>query len=156
ETPIEFKLADLPRDTEWGPEKWNPNFRDNRENVVPTGTAPCKTTCPAHIAVQGYIKLASQGRYIDALDLIKKENPFPAICGRICPHNCENECTRGLFDEPIAIDEIKKYIADQELKLDGMFIPEKLHNYGKSIAIIGSGPAGLSCAYYLAKDGYKV
>lgn len=156
ESPIEYKFADLPRDTEWGPEKWNPNYRDNRENVVPTGTAPCKTACPAHIAVQGYIKLASQGRYIEALDLIKKENPFPAICGRICPHNCENECTRGSFDEPIAIDEIKKYIADQELKLDGMYIPEKLHNYGKPIAIIGSGPAGLSCAYYLAKDGYKV
>lgn len=154
--PIEYKFADLPRDTEWGPEKWNPNYRDNRENVVPTGTAPCKTACPAHIAVQGYIKLASQGRFLDALELIKKENPFPAICGRICPHNCENECTRGEFDEPIAIDEIKKYIADQELKVDGMYIPEKLHNYGKSIAVIGSGPAGLSCAYYLAKDGYKV
>ena len=156
EKPIEHKFMDQPRDTEWGPEKWNPNYRDNRENVVETGTAPCKTTCPAHIAVQGYIKLASQGRYLEALELIKKENPFPAVCGRICPHNCENECTRGDFDEPIAIDEIKKFIADQELKMDGVYIPEKLHDYGKPIAIIGSGPAGLSCAYYLAKDGYKV
>lgn len=156
ETPIEYKFADLPRDTEWGPEKWNPNYRDNRENVVPTGTAPCKTACPAHIAVQGYIKLAAQGKYLDALELIKKENPFPAICGRICPHNCENECTRGNIDEAIAIDEVKKFIADQELRADKRFIPEKLHDYGKPIAIVGSGPAGLSCAYYLAADGYKV
>jgi len=155
-TPIEHTLADLPRDTEWGPEKWNVNYRENRENVVETGTAPCKTTCPAHIAVQGYIKKAAEGNYIDALELIKKENPFPAICGRICPHNCENECTRGDIDQPVAIDEIKKFIADKELESGFQFIPKKLHNYGKSIAVIGSGPAGLSCAYYLAADGYKV
>ena len=155
-TPIEHKLADLPRDTEWGKDKWNPDYRENRQNVVETGTAPCKTTCPAHIAVQGYIKKAAEGNYNDALELIKKENPFPAICGRVCPHNCENECTRGDIDEPIAIDEIKKFIADKELESGFQFIPKKLHNYGKSIAVIGSGPAGLSCAYYLAADGYKV
>lgn len=155
-TPIEHKLADLPRDTEWGPDKWNPNYRENRINVVETGTAPCKTACPAHIAVQGYIKKAAEGKYTDALELIKKENPFPAICGRICPHNCENECTRGDIDQPIAIDEIKKFIADKEMESGFQFIPKKLHDYGKSIAVIGSGPAGLSCAYYLAVDGYKV
>jgi len=155
-TPIEHKLADLPRDTEWGPENWNVNYRENRENVVETGTAPCKTACPAHIAVQGYIKKAAEGNYIDALELIKKENPFPAICGRICPHNCESECTRGDIDQPVAVDEIKKFIADKELESGFQFIPKKLHNYGKPIAVIGSGPAGLSCAYYLAADGYKV
>ena len=155
-TPIEHKLADLPRDTEWTKDKWNPDYRDNRENVVETGTAPCKTTCPAHIAVQGYIKKAAEGDYLGALDLIKKENPFPAICGRICPHNCENECTRGDIDQPVAIDEIKKFIADKELESGFQLIPKKYHNYGKSIAVIGSGPAGLSCAYYLAADGYKV
>ncbi|NCC67852.1 MAG: FAD-dependent oxidoreductase, partial [Clostridia bacterium] len=155
-SPIDYKLSDLPRDTEWGPEKWNPNYRENRENVVPTGTAPCKTACPAHIAVQGYIRKAAEGKYLDALELIKKENPFPAICGRICPHNCESECTRGDIDEPIAIDEIKKFIADKEMESGFQFIPKKLHNYGKPIAVVGSGPAGLSCAYYLAADGYKV
>ena len=155
-TPIEHKLADLPRDTEWTKDKWNPDYRDNRENVVETGTAPCKTTCPAHIAVQGYIKKAAEGDYLGALDLIKKENPFPAICGRICPHNCENECTRGSFDEAVSIDEIKKFIADKELDGDFTFVPKKYHDYGKKIAIIGSGPAGLSCAYYLARDGYRV
>lgn len=155
-TPIEVKYSETPFDTEWSSEKWNPNYRENRQNVVETGTAPCKTECPAHIAIQGYIKKAAEGNYIDALELIKKENPFPAICGRVCPHNCESECTRGDIDEPIAIDEIKKFIADKELESGFQFIPKKLHNYGKSIAVIGSGPAGLSCAYYLAADGYKV
>lgn len=155
-TPIANEQTPSPDDHEWGPEMWNPDYRDNRKNVVDSGTAPCKTACPAHIAVQGYIRLAAQGKYLDALELIKKENPFPAICGRICPHDCEDECTRGEFDEPIAIDEVKKFIADKELEAGNRFIPKKLHNYGKSIAIIGSGPAGLSCAYYLAVDGYKV
>ena len=155
-TPIEFAPSITPDDHEWGPENWNPDYRNTKVNVVETGTAPCKTACPAHIAVQGYIKLASQGRYIEALELIKKENPFPAVCGRICPHDCESECTRGDIDDPIAIDEIKKFIADQELKADYRAIPKKKHSYGKKMAIIGAGPAGLSCAYYLAIDGYKV
>ena len=156
ETPIVNKPDDSPEDHEWGPEKWNPNYRENRKNVVGTGTSPCKSTCPAHIAVQGYIRKAAEGNYAAALELIKKENPFPAICGRICPHKCENECTRGDIDQPIAIDEIKKFIADKELDSSFQFIPKKLHNYGKKIAVIGSGPAGLSCAYYLAADGYRV
>ena len=155
-TPIEYTESITPDDHEWGPENYNPNYRESHENVVETGTAPCKTACPAHIAVQGYIKLASQGRYIEALELIKKENPLPAVCGRICPHNCESECTRGDIDDPIAIDEIKKFIADQELRTDYRAIPKKRHNYGKKMAVIGAGPAGLSCAYYLAIDGYKV
>jgi len=147
-----------PRDYKWDDEsKWNVDYRINRKNVVDSGTAPCKSTCPAHIAVQGYIRLAAQGKYTEALDLIKKENPFPAVCGRICPHACESECTRGEIDSPIAIDEIKKFIADQELRSDVRFVPKKRHNYSdKKIAIVGAGPAGLSCAYYLALDGYTV
>ena len=146
-----------PRDYKWTEEKWNTDYRINRKNVVETGTSPCKSTCPAHIAVQGYIRLAAQGKYTEALDLIKKENPFPAVCGRICPHACESECTRGEIDQPIAIDEIKKFIADQELKSEVRFVPKKRHNYSdKKIAIVGAGPAGLSCAYYLALDGYSV
>ncbi|MEG1108729.1 MAG: FAD-dependent oxidoreductase [Oscillospiraceae bacterium] len=156
-TPIVVPKTLGPDDHEWGREQWNPEYRDNRVTVAETGTAPCKTACPAHIAVQGYIKLASQGKYLDALELIKKENPFPAVCGRICPHNCENECTRSEFDLPLAIDEIKKFIADQELKSTNRFIPAKRHDYSdKNVAVIGSGPAGLSCAYYLALDGYSV
>ncbi|MEN6421259.1 MAG: FAD-dependent oxidoreductase [Smithella sp.] len=146
----------LPDDHEWSEKMWNPNFRDSKVNVVPTGTAPCKVNCPAHIAVQGYIKLAALGKYKEALELIRKENPLPAVCGRICNRRCEFECTRGDIDQPIAIDEIKKFIADQELNPATRFIPQKMHDYGKKIAIIGSGPAGLSCAYYLAIDGYEV
>lgn len=146
-----------PRERKWTQEYWNTDYRINREDVVETGTAPCKTNCPAHIAVQGYIKLASMGRYQEALELIKKENPLPAVCGRICNRRCEDACTRGDIDEPIAIDEIKKFIAQQELEEAGRFIPEKRHNYSdKKIAVIGAGPAGLSCAYYLALDGYRV
>lgn len=148
--------TETPRDTEWGPDKWNPDYRTNRRNVVDTGTSPCKTECPAHIGVQGYIKLASQGRYTEALELIKKNNPFPAVCGRICPRACESACTRGAIDEPVAIDEIKKFIAQQDLHKERRFIPQKKHDYGKKIAVIGAGPSGLSCAYYLAIDGYKV
>jgi NADPH-dependent glutamate synthase beta subunit-like oxidoreductase/NAD-dependent dihydropyrimidine dehydrogenase PreA subunit len=147
---------EFPSNTEWGEDKYNPNYRTNRENVVETGTSPCKTECPAHISVQGYIKLASQGKYKEALELIKHENPFPAVCGRICPRKCESACTRGDIDDPVAVDEIKKFIADQELNIDNRYVPKLRHEYGKKIAIIGAGPSGLSCAFYLAIDGYKV
>ncbi len=152
----ELVRTETPRDSEWGSEKWNHNYRFNRKNVVETGTSPCKTECPAHISVQGYIKLASQGKYTEALELIKKSNPFPAVCGRICPKSCESACTRGDIDEPIAIDEIKKFIAEQDLNVSRRFIPRVKHTYDKKIAVIGAGPSGLSCAYYLAVDGYKV
>lgn len=155
-TPVVEKKRDLPYDTEWGEDKWNPEYRLNKQVIVETGTSPCKSECPAHIGIQGYIKLASQGRYTEALELIKHENPFPAVCGRICPRGCESACTRGDIDDPIAIDDIKKFIAEQDLNKDVRFIPKKRHDYGKEIAIIGAGPAGLSCAYYLAIDGYKV
>lgn len=155
-TPIIHKDAASPRNHTWGKENWNPDYRINREDVMPEGTAPCKTECPAHIAVQGYIKLAAQGKYKDALALIKKENPFPAVCGRICPRKCESACTRGDVDDPVAIDEIKKFIADQELNEAHRFVPAKRYHYGKQIAVIGAGPAGLSCAYFLAVDGYRV
>lgn len=154
--PIVLKKSKKVTEHKWSEKEWNTDFRINREDVVETGTAPCKTKCPAHIAVQGYIKLASLGKYNEALELIKKENPLPAVCGRICPHNCESECTRANVDEPIAIDEIKKFLADRDLNEKTRFVPKKRYNYGKKIAVVGSGPAGLSCAYYLAIDGYKV
>ncbi|MDO4973859.1 MAG: FAD-dependent oxidoreductase [Eubacteriales bacterium] len=141
-------------------EAWNPNYRENRQDVVPTGTAPCKVACPAHIPVQGYLKLAAQGRYEDALDLIRTENPLPAVCGRICNKRCEAECTRGGVDEAVAIDEVKRFIADHDLNKETRRIPKMLNQTGKpfteKIAVIGAGPAGLSCAYYLAKKGYPV
>ena len=141
-------------------EAWNPDYRENRQDVVPTGTAPCKVACPAHVPVQGYLKLAAQGRYTEALELIKTENPLPAVCGRICNKRCEAECTRGGVDEAVAIDEVKRFIADHDLQSEHRTVPKMVNQTGKpfteKIAIIGAGPAGLSCAYYLALKGYPV
>ncbi len=155
-TPVTEKKRDLPYNMKWGADKWNIDYRTNRKVVVDGGSSPCKAECPAHIGIQGYIKLASQGRYAEALELIKHENPFPAVCGRVCPRYCESACTRGDIDDPIAIDDIKKFIAEQDLKTENRFIPELKHQYGNKIAVVGAGPAGLTCAYYLAIDGYKV
>ena len=158
---IEYPRAELPDETKWGPEKWSIDYRDrNRINCYDTGTAPCKTACPAHIAVQGYLKLAAQGKYREALQLIKRENPFPAVCGRICNRRCEDACTRGTVDEAVAIDEVKRFIAQQDLDAETRFIPEKVipkvdGEFSEKIAIIGGGPAGMSCAYYLAEKGYR-
>lgn len=155
-TPAEAqKEKDTPFDTKWGKDKWNFDYR-HRKVVAEDGTSPCKTGCPAHIAVQGYIKLASQGRYREALELIKKENPLPAICGRICPRKCEAVCTRGDVDEPLAVDEVKKFVADQDMKAEHRYVPEKAVKRAGKIAVVGAGPAGLSCAFFLAVDGYEV
>ncbi len=148
-------------DTTWGKRKWDQEYRA-RTMVTNLGTAPCKTKCPAHISVQGYIQKAGEGKYTEALELIKQDNPFPAVCGRICPHPCEEECTRATVDESLAIDAIKMFIADQDLDASVRFIPEIKSKYdpilkaGKKVAVVGSGPAGLSCAYYLAVEGFQV
>ena len=158
---IEYPRQELPDEVKWGPEKWAIDYRDkNRINCYDTGTAPCKTACPAHIAVQGYLKLAAQGKYREALQLIKRENPFPAVCGRICNRCCEDACTRGTVDQAVAIDEVKRFIAQQDLDAETRFVPEKVipkvdGEFSEKIAVIGGGPAGLSCAYYLAEKGYR-
>ncbi|MBQ9877536.1 MAG: FAD-dependent oxidoreductase [Bacteroidales bacterium] len=157
---VQYPKQELPDAVKWGPHKWTEDYRDrNRINCYPTGTAPCKTACPAHIAVQGYLKKAAEGKYKEALELIKRENPFPAVCGRVCNRRCEDACTRGTIDQPIAIDAVKKFIADQDMNAEHRFVPEIVvaSNRGRwkeKIAIIGAGPAGLSCAYYLATQGY--
>ena len=157
---VTYPRQELPDKIKWGPEKWSPDYRDkNRINCYDAGTAPCKTACPAHIAVQGYLKLAAQGRYKDALALIKKENPFPAVCGHVCNRRCEDACTRGTIDRAVAIDEVKKFIAHQDLIAEHRYvapkvIPSNKGGFDEKIAIIGGGPAGLSCAYYLAEKGY--
>ncbi|WP_102048917.1 FAD-dependent oxidoreductase [Pygmaiobacter massiliensis] len=161
EGPVSYPKHELPDAVKWGPEKWDENYRDNnRINCYDTGTAPCKTACPAHIAVQGYLKMAAQGRYRDALALIKKENPFPAVCGHVCNRRCEDACTRGTIDQAVAIDEVKKFIAVQDLNAETRYIPPVVTpsnrgGFSQKIAIIGGGPAGLSCAYYLAEKGYQ-
>ena len=146
-------------DKGWTKDDWDIDYRTNREQVTSTGTAPCKAACPAHLAVQGYLRLAAQGKYRDALELIKKENPFPAVCGRICNHACETACTRATVDEAVAIDEVKRFIADQDLDAATRYIPPvsspQEYTYPEKIAIIGAGPAGMTCAFFLAERGYK-
>ena len=162
-TYVKYPKTELPNVKKWGPEKWNYNYRDDaKTNCYETGTAPCKTACPVHLSVQGYIKMAAEGRYEDALKLIKQDNPFPMICGAVCNIRCEDACTRGTVDEPLAIDEIKKFIAAVELTKDKRYVPlcEK-HDGGMwsddyKIAVIGGGPSGLAAAYFLRQDGYPV
>lgn len=160
---VTYPKALLPDETPWGVDQWNYNYREDAKiNCYETGTSPCKTACPAHLAVQGYVQMAGEGRYMDALKLIKQDNPFPAVCGDICNHRCEDRCTRGTIDQPVAIDEIKKFIAARELKAEGRYIPVCENDEGKQwgddykIAVIGAGPAGLTAAYYLRTKGYPV
>ncbi len=162
---VQYPKSELPDAQKWDADKWNINYREDAKiNCYDTGTAPCKTACPAHIAVQGYVQMAREGRYLEALKLIRQDNPFPAVCGAICNRRCEDACTRGTVDSPIAIDEIKKFLSLQELDQD---VREKLipicekHAGGMwddnfKMAIIGSGPAGLSAAYYIRMNGYPV
>ena len=158
---VTYPRIPLPSEQPWGEHMWSHNYRDvNRINCYDTGTAPCKTACPAHIAVQGYLKLAKEGRYDDALVLIKKDNPLPAVCGHVCNRRCEDACTRGTVDEAVAIDEVKRFLAERDLNAETRYIPKKTipslkGGFDEKIAIIGAGPAGLSCAYYLALTGYK-
>lgn len=158
---ITYPRMPLPGDQPWGEHMWTHNYRDvNRINCYDTGTAPCKTACPAHIGIQGYLQLAKEGRYEDALALIKKDNPLPAVCGHVCNRRCEDACTRGKIDEAVAIDEVKRFIAERDLNAETRFIPKKTipslkGGFEEKIAIIGAGPAGLSCAYFLALTGYK-
>ncbi len=158
---ISYPKSLLPDTEKWGPDKWDPDYRDHAKiNCYDTGTSPCKTACPAHLPVQGYIKMAAEGRYLDALKLIKTENPFPAVCGAICNRRCEDACTRATIDQAVAIDEIKRFIAEQELKEETRFVPLCENHEGKQftqkIAVIGAGPAGMSAAYYLRTKGYPV
>lgn len=158
---VQYPRIPLSSEQPWGEHMWSHNYRDvNRINCYDTGTAPCKTACPAHIAVQGYLKLAKEGRYDDALALIKKDNPLPAVCGHVCNRRCEDACTRGIVDEAVAIDEVKRFLAERDLNAETRYIPKKTipslkGGFDEKIAIIGAGPAGLSCAYYLALTGYK-
>ena len=161
EGPIQYPRHELPDDTRWGEDHWNKNYRNENGCIQtwPTGTAPCKVACPAHIAIQGYIKMAGEGRYRDALKLIKKDNPFPAVCGSICRKYCEDACTRGTMDQALSIDEIKKFIAEQDMKDEHRYIPPMnsctREKFDQKVAIIGAGPAGMSCAYFLAIEGYS-
>lgn len=119
-------------------------------------TSPCMASCPAHINVQGYVSLVAKGKFREALQLIKEDNPLPSVCGRVCDHPCEAVCKRGELDAPVAINFIKRFVADLDLNADTRYVPEIKAKKQDKVAIVGSGPAGLSCAYYLAREGYQV
>ena len=158
---VEYPVQPLPDDNHWGEDDWDWDYKDhNRIECHETGTAPCKVACPAHVPVQGYLRMAAQGRYTEALGLIKRSNPFPAVCGRVCNRRCEAACTRGTVDEAVAIDEVKKFIAEKDLDAQTRFVPEPVipsmrGRFSQKVAVVGAGPAGLSCAYYLAEKGYN-
>lgn len=117
---------------------------------------PCKNTCPSNVDVQGYIAAIAEGDYTKAIEIIKNDNPFPSVCGRVCTRPCEEECRRNLIDTTVAIDFLKRYAADKDLTAKHSFKPEVKEKTGKNIAIVGAGPSGLSAAYYLAKEGHDI
>ncbi|MCL2464980.1 MAG: NAD(P)-binding protein, partial [Micrococcales bacterium] len=118
--------------------------------------APCVQTCPAHVDIQTYLRLVLDGNYEAAVRVIKTTNPFPSVCGRVCPHPCEAACRRNLVDEPVAINYVKRFAADWDLSRETPWIPRCAAPTGKTIAIVGAGPSGLSAAYYAARAGHAV
>ncbi len=142
-----------------GIERFSDEFRSHIEaHECQKGIAqsvPCETFCPAHVDVPGYIALAGEGRFAEAVALIRKDNPFPTACGFVCEHPCEKRCRRTLIDAPINIRGIKKYAVDGAAA-DTVPVPKALPPTGRTIAVIGAGPSGLTCAYYLALMGHKV
>jgi heterodisulfide reductase subunit A-like polyferredoxin len=131
-----------------------PQAIPSANSISKRGTAPCKVACPAHISAQGYVALIGQGKYSEAVNLIREEAPFPGVLGRVCTHPCEDNCTRGQVDEPLSICRLKRFLSDQVKSGGNDSPPERMESKGKKVAVIGSGPAGLSAAYFLALWGY--
>jgi len=118
--------------------------------------APCVSTCPANVDIQGYLRQVSNGNFETAIKIIKDSNPFPVVCGRVCPHPCEAACRRNLVDTPVAINHVKRFAADYDLFRETPWVPKKCEPSGKKIAVVGAGPSGLSAAYYSALNGHEI
>jgi len=129
-----------------------PQAVPNVYTIDKRGVPPCRTACPAGVNVQGYVALSSQGKFKEALALEREDNPFASVCGRVCTHPCESECKRAEFGDAVSIRAIKRFISDVEEQLPAHGEPEERN---KKVAVVGAGPSGLSCAYFLAKRGYK-
>ena len=160
EGPVVYPKQALPT-LGWGEDDWDPDYKNTaRVECHASGSSPCKAACPAHVSVQAYLRAASLGKYRQALATIKKSNPFPAVCGRVCNRRCEAACTRGTIDEAVAIDEVKRFVADQDLVAENRYVPERIPastrgGFDEKIAIVGAGPAGLTAAFFLAQMGYE-
>lgn len=118
--------------------------------------APCVMTCPANIDIQAYLHHAGNGNFESAIRIIKEKNPFPMVCGRVCPHPCEAQCRRNLIDSPVAINNVKRFIADWDIGREQPWTPRQKKATGKKIAVVGAGPSGLTAAYYSAVNGHDV
>ena len=142
-----------------GMETFEAEFRSHIDSHVCQGDieqhVPCETLCPAHVNVPAYIALAGEGDYAGAINMIRKDNPFPTACALICEHPCEQRCRRNIIDSPVNIRGIKKFAVDQ-LHANKVRPPERSVDTGKKIAVVGGGPSGLTCAYFLALMGHKV
>ena len=153
EVPAEFELGMANRKAIYRP---FPQAVPNKFVIDKRGYPPCRVACPAHVNAQGYVALISQGKFREALEVVRRTMPFPAICGRVCNHPCELDCERGKVDEPIAIRSLKRFISDYELKAGREKATPAPRTKEEKAAIIGSGPAGLACAYDLVREGYPV
>jgi len=142
------------------------HFRDEyeahiRDKRCPAGTcaelvrAPCQNACPAGVNVPGYVSLIAEGRYAEALRLHRERNPFASVCARVCFHPCESKCRRSTLDEPVAVRGLKRFLVEQEATIQTPEVRENADNAARKVAVIGAGPAGLSCAYFLARMGYR-
>ena len=133
-----------------------PQAVPNAYRIDKRGVPMCEETCPIHTRTQGYVNLIAEGRFEEALSVIRDVNPLPASLGRVCHHPCEDQCQRGQHDEPIAVCALKRFVADWEVEQGIVPTPEKAEPNGKRVAVIGSGPAGLTASYDLARKGYAV
>ena len=162
--PVVYENEPLAGETKgWSEKNWHPDYRDrNQINCYPGGTAPCKCACPAHVSIQGVLQLVKEKRYLDALRLLRQDNPFPSVCAEACDHRCEKVCMRGSVDAPMEISAAITRLADMEQQLSQELVPHKVRmkgeekDYDLPVAVVGAGYAQLSCAYFLAQMSYPV
>ncbi len=151
-SPSEFDLGLTERKAAYRP---FPQSVPNTYTIDRRGVSPCRAACPAGVNAHGYIALIAQGKFAEAVEIVRRTMPFAAVCGRVCTHPCETECGRGDLDEAVSIRALKRFIADYEIEHGRATVSSPI-NKTEKIAVVGSGPAGLACAYDLLRLGYPV